>query len=308
MLKGNDADKPKALGVLEQKKHRRFACDMCLRVDVESSGTFGLRQWKKGCQMTIRDSIKSTLMPPALAVGFLLALETAGLAGSQSMRTSAYSGTPCDSVPMAEWESASAQAQRWAANVTLDQVRQIQGGEWETVESFKADLEHGEAEAYHGLGDIYEHGVGVPLNIQVARSLYEQAACMGNYSRASYRLGRIFSEGRGVERDVSMAIGWHKLAARQGNPYSPFLLGQMYEKGEGVNRDEKEAFNWYKTAVERENIFAYFPLGLMYERGIYANGENVVQQDIEQAKKLYEAAALRRNRSLYEEITLWNSQ
>lgn len=64
-----------------------------------------------------------------------------------------------------------------------------------------ADL--GNSVAINNLADKYEHGLGVPLDLDMAIGLYQQVA--GRVIAADLSLGRMYVEGRGVEQDFELA-------------------------------------------------------------------------------------------------------
>ena len=64
-----------------------------------------------------------------------------------------------------------------------------------------ADL--GNPVAINNLADKYEHGLGVPLDLDMAIGLYQQVA--GQVIAADLSLGRMYLEGRGVEQDFELA-------------------------------------------------------------------------------------------------------
>lgn len=64
-----------------------------------------------------------------------------------------------------------------------------------------ADL--GNSFAINNLADKYEHGLGVPLDLDMAIELYQQVS--GRVIAADLSLGRMYVEGRGVEQDFELA-------------------------------------------------------------------------------------------------------
>ena len=64
-----------------------------------------------------------------------------------------------------------------------------------------ADL--GNPVAINNLADKYEHGLGVPLDLDMAIGLYQQV--VGQVIAADLSLGRMYLEGRGVEQDFELA-------------------------------------------------------------------------------------------------------
>lgn len=81
-------------------------------------------------------------------------------------------------------------------------------------------------------GRRYEHGEGVPADLNRAIRLYCKAANRG-HADAQYYLGRIYSGGRGVKRDDALAAAWFKRAANQDHPQARNLLALLRVKPKG---------------------------------------------------------------------------
>lgn len=69
----------------------------------------------------------------------------------------------------------------------------------------------------------FEHGEGVPRNVERAIALYCDAARTGD-AEAQYSLGWIYANGRGVGRDESTAAFYFTLAAQQGHREASKML------------------------------------------------------------------------------------
>lgn len=90
----------------------------------------------------------------------------------------------------------------------------------------KALAARGDSRAHNLLGMIYEHGIGVPKNMNTAISHYEFAAQRGLVS-AQHRLGAIHFHGVQVPKDMKKAQKWLRLAAAQGSLEAKQLLEQI---------------------------------------------------------------------------------
>ena len=62
---------------------------------------------------------------------------------------------------------------------------------------------------------MYEKGMGVAVDYQKARRLYESAA-RKNYPDAQYALGKMYWEGLGVPKNPQTAEKWMRKSAAQG--------------------------------------------------------------------------------------------
>ncbi|MDH3326285.1 MAG: caspase family protein [Gammaproteobacteria bacterium] len=67
-------------------------------------------------------------------------------------------------------------------------------------------------------------------------------------AEAQTQVGEIYEKGMGVEPDYDIAAVWYKKAARQGYSRAQINLGYMYEKGLGVDQNITTAMNWYRKA------------------------------------------------------------
>lgn len=144
------------------------------------------------------------------------------------------------------------------------------------------------AEAYRGMGYLYERGLGVPQNFEEARRYYEAGTKRGD-TRSIVSIGCLYEWGYGVKKDFSEAMRYYRLAADKGDVYGTYCVGYLYENGLGVARDYKEAMNWYQQAAVKHEPNAQFEMGILYERGLG------VEKDYEKALKCYGLSAAQGN-------------
>ncbi len=105
----------------------------------------------------------------------------------------------------------------------------------------------GYVDAQHRLAIMYQNGLGVAANSELAVKWMRAAADQG-YALAQHGLGFMYMEGECVEKNAAEAIKWFKLAAEQGLVGSQTTLAMMYEEGNGVAKDLAEAKKWYALA------------------------------------------------------------
>ncbi|MDH5545270.1 MAG: caspase family protein [Gammaproteobacteria bacterium] len=67
-------------------------------------------------------------------------------------------------------------------------------------------------------------------------------------AEAQTNVGEIYEKGLGITPDYEMAAIWYKKAAEQGFSRAQINLGYLYEKGLGVPQDLAAAMNWYRKA------------------------------------------------------------
>jgi len=89
-------------------------------------------------------------------------------------------------------------------------------------------------------------------NLSTALNIWSPKAQSGDPEAQNY-VGEIYEKGLGVNPDYEMALVWYKKAARQGNSKAQMNLGYLYEKGLGVPVDQTIAFEWYAKSSKLSN-------------------------------------------------------
>src|SRR5271165_5405073 len=64
-------------------------------------------------------------------------------------------------------------------------------------------------------------------------------------------IGYMYQNGLGVPRNYEVAAGWLNEAAHQGTPTAQFLLGLLFDKGYGVPQDWVQAEVWLNLAASQ---------------------------------------------------------
>lgn len=115
------------------------------------------------------------------------------------------------------------------------------------------------------LGFLYEHGIGVNQNFDMAILYYELAADKGN-SDAEFQLSLCYNKGIGVKVDNIESMKWLKLAADHGNSDAQFHLAISYEYGtRGLEKNMEKAIELCKLAVDNGNKEACYYFGEYYQ-------------------------------------------
>ena len=73
-------------------------------------------------------------------------------------------------------------------------------------------------------------------------------------AKAQTYVGEIFEKGLGIAPDYEVAAHWYKLAANQGHGPAQINLGQLYEQGRGVSKDRGRALEWYRRAAGIDDL------------------------------------------------------
>jgi len=81
---------------------------------------------------------------------------------------------------------------------------------------FEQRAEHGDLNAANALGVIHLLGLDGPRNPQLAADLFFKAA-IGGVADAQRNVGNLYEHGTGVPRSLMLAYGWYDLASRSGH-------------------------------------------------------------------------------------------
>jgi TPR repeat protein len=126
------------------------------------------------------------------------------------------------------------------------------------------------------LAQMYETGVGTPVDIPAAIALYLRAAETG-FLDAHTNLGVLFQSD---DRDLQQAISHYELGVKAGNPRAQNNLGLMYSRGQGVAQDYNRAFTLFEQASTSGLSNAQKNLGVMYENGFGVAFDEVKAHDL----------------------------
>ena len=101
---------------------------------------------------------------------------------------------------------------------------------WAGETSFAAILSGNDAAELAEWGRHYEHGEGVPKDVDRAIRLYCKAAHEGDVA-AHYHLGWIYAIGRAGARDDDLAAAWFYQAAQRHDPHAQRMLRRLGYRG-----------------------------------------------------------------------------
>lgn len=174
-----------------------------------------------------------------------------------------------------------------------------------------------EAQQKNRLAMRLEKGLGVPVDEERARTLYEEAAKAGD-AAAQNNLGYRLQHGLcGFEFNEADAVGWYEKAAEQDDASAIKNLGLCYLKGKGIKEDQQRARQLMERARALGNESAekflnnltlweqqprFPPIeqklesdidGLFRQGSLYLHGQNDYQKDPAMAAKLFAEAAER---------------
>src|SRR5512140_392142 len=157
--------------------------------------------------------------------------------------------------------------------------------------------QQGDLAAAMNLAQMYENGIGMPVDIREALSRYTELADQGHYearyrvavlqlrannlpeavkrlrkavehedARAMVDLGQLYEQGRGVPQDANRAAALYQQAAPQ-STWAKARLGAMYLGDLGIRRDYAKARQWLALAAADNEPSAHNNLALMDENG-----------------------------------------
>ena len=87
--------------------------------------------------------------------------------------------------------------------------------------------DRGSATGLSNLGSLYQHGTGVPQDMQKAVQLFTMAAEKGSFPAQRFLAGAYLT-GNGVQKDSAQAAKWMQLAAAQGDAETECNLAILY--------------------------------------------------------------------------------
>lgn len=114
---------------------------------------------------------------------------------------------------------------------------------------------------------MYNHGLGIQKNPEIAFEMYKKAANAG-LPVAQFNVGLFFEKGKVVSLNQTEAIKWFRKAAEQNYPPAQAKMGYLTVMGRGVKKDYSRALKWYQQAAEHGEIGAYSHIGLFYDKGL----------------------------------------
>ena len=125
--------------------------------------------------------------------------------------------------------------------------------------------EAGDPEAQANVGYMYEEGLGVSQQLDVAVGWYEKAAASGSM-QANHNLGMIFAEGRGTPQSWVRALRYFEEAAND-IPASRYMIGYTSFQGEGNIQNRPRAFREFMDAALDGYADAQYMIAFMYLDG-----------------------------------------
>ncbi len=98
---------------------------------------------------------------------------------------------------------------------------------------------------YGGSVDQWDPSFGI--DYKQALSLFRKSAEQG-HADAQFQLAQMYNDGIGVTQNDELAIYWYRKAAEQGVASAQFCLGIKYKLGQGFQQDDTLAQEWFERA------------------------------------------------------------
>ncbi|MDO4987631.1 MAG: serine/threonine-protein kinase [Synergistes sp.] len=140
------------------------------------------------------------------------------------------------------------------------------GGANPEFDNLMAKAQEGDRQAQYYIGQKFQQGKGVPLDMIAASEWFRKSAEQG-FAPAQCDLGALYFHGNGVPQDYEKAAEWLEKAAEQKIPIAMSNLAYMYENGYGVAHDLNKAVSLYKEAADKGNASAQTKMGSLYVQG-----------------------------------------
>jgi predicted nucleic acid-binding Zn-ribbon protein len=133
--------------------------------------------------------------------------------------------------------------------------------------------------AHLWIASLYEKGLGVEKDLNLARTHYLTAAEKGN-AKAMHNLAVLYAEGIDGRRDYKTAIRWFQRAADRGIADSQYNLAILRMRGIGIDQNHQDAYKWFAVAAlqgDREAARHRDEIGRKLEPGALAAAQSAVR-------------------------------
>ena len=116
------------------------------------------------------------------------------------------------------------------------------------------------------LGQCYQYGDGVRVNLEKAAQLYKQGGERGHLG-AQWAYGKALSAGRGVPYDPAAAYALFKKGAEEGHPASQNSFAVALRTGHGVAKNSSLGVTYYQLAASAKDPQGMRNLAIVYAKG-----------------------------------------
>jgi len=88
------------------------------------------------------------------------------------------------------------------------------------------------------------------------------------HASAQINLAVMYEHGKGVPQDVERALSWYQAAAHQGSAIAQYNLGSFLADRNILTTDDEDGLYWLFKAAAQNYADAQYQLGLMYAQGV----------------------------------------
>ncbi len=140
----------------------------------------------------------------------------------------------------------------------------------EAISSYEKAIKLGSPKARLYLSSMYERGIGVEKNKNIAKEYVDEAIeiyknlAKNNDADAQYELGGIYTYRIKPARNLE-AYNWFLMAAKNNHMKAQYMVASILDTGSGepeVQRNIKEAIKWYEKSASQGNFRAAFKAAL----------------------------------------------
>ncbi|MDR1658025.1 MAG: sel1 repeat family protein [Deltaproteobacteria bacterium] len=131
----------------------------------------------------------------------------------------------------------------------------------EALEWFKKGIDSGSVECLFELAQMYDQGLGVEVDQDLADEYYQKSAESGDF-RGQHFVAQRLVVGQPI-KDDARALSWFLKAAESGFSPSQFAVGVFFELGLGTEKDIMEAARWYEKLAQNGVVEAQIRLSLL---------------------------------------------
>ena len=135
------------------------------------------------------------------------------------------------------------------------------------LQRIQKGAEAGDPKCEATLGYLYQFGIVVKRDFDVAAKWYEKAMAHGHGASAIMLADRYETGSGGVPRDGARAFQLNRRAAELGEAEGEYRLGLAYATGDQVPQDWQQAREWYEKAMAHGSLTAATNLGNIHILG-----------------------------------------
>jgi hypothetical protein len=164
----------------------------------------------------------------------------------------------------------------------------------EAIHWYKVCFDTSSAVAGYYLGFLYQHGLGVKQDSNLAKHYYRLGAENG-IADSAFNIAYMYLIGCGIHRDVEAALKWFQVAAEQEHKDACFNLAYIYEHGFGVAQNSVTAQEWLELAMDYGDSEA---MDIFYEEREFS--KRLLRTPFHELKSLSDQAEMRFFQNLFE--------